>query len=389
MKTILALGLLLCSNLALAVIKPNCIGDIQPVSGCVITTYPSPSGGVIDFETWMTTDPSLRGQIHMMPGYVSNEVIYNKILYTKFNLIGDNWDAWTYDEDYIYFYKTGNNTTFVKAPTETDSAWISRYVQLGYPGERLVIVGAHWESIVQCVIGDINPSSNSISELWGPYQHNYTGNIGTQQIVILKTWWDCHGIDPSSCSQEEDFSFSQPYGWIDWENYTAPLYDGNFQWANGGPFDTMVDGGSGVLDWCFLPSIFAAPVVPIITIPDKHVPFLPFDNTQVSNKKVIQSVPFFPINHNAAYLEGNFTEYAMAESGIIITVTENGLEHSTTSVTNGFYRINNLTSGKGVVSFRHPLTGVLDTIPITIHEGENDLNIPLLPVGWIVTGVTK
>ena len=279
---ILAICLLVFARIALADPKPTCrdnIGLSSPV-GCVIATSPDPTGPLVDFCTWMAPDPILRDVTYMDPGKIAGHVVNDKIVYTKFSLAGDNWDSWAFDEDYIYFYSTGSIHDFVKAPDEHDTPWLPRYVRFGFPGTRLVTEGSHWQKTVSCWPWGVSPSSNSIMEVWGPTWKTYAGNLDTVEVVVVKTWWDCWGVDATSCTQEEDYTYAQPYGWIEWENLSAPLRDGNFVWANGGPFDNLQPGGSVIQDWCSTPSIFAAPDPP------------------PAHKPVTSSVPFAPISRS-------------------------------------------------------------------------------------------
>ena len=110
------------------------------------------------------------------------------------------------------------------------------------------------------------PSSNSVNEMWGPYLVSFNGT--GIEAVVMKNYWDCHGAEPSSCSNEEDFTYAKPYGWIEWEHYVASAYDGNFVWQNGGQFGTPMAmpgawlgyGAPAVLpDWCLTPSLYAQP----------------------------------------------------------------------------------------------------------------------------------
>ncbi len=282
--TLAAMTVLVASLLfvvpALALPKPECIGTgggLSRPTGCVIATYPDPVGGTVDFCDWMAPAPDLRDVTYMKTGKIAGHVVQDKIIYTKFSLAGDNWDSWTFDEDYIYFYSTGSVTDFVKAPTEHDTPWLPRYAQLGFPGVRLVVEGSHWQKTVACEPGPVSPSSNSIMEVWGPTTKTYADNIGTVEIVTVKTWWDCWTTDAMSCTQEEDYAYAKPYGWIEWEHFTAPNRDGVWQWlTDGGAFGDLEHGDSVIHDWCFSTSIFASPLPVHQTINLRNIiPFHP------------------------------------------------------------------------------------------------------------------
>lgn len=262
MKKLFALALFIYSSTALAV-KPTCESTAWPSPvNCVLVSYPNPVGGTIDMLDWMTMDPTLRDKNYMSPGTMGSHLVNNKIIYSKFTPTGEYMDVWTYDNDYIYFYATSSPNDTVKAINETDTPWTLRTAQLGFPGTRLVSIGAHWQEIKDCNSGPPILSGNLIVEIWGPYTTTFKGNIGTQETVVMKEYWDCHGTETNSCTQLEEFTYAKPYGWVSWSDSTAPNRDGNFQFALGGPFDSCVAGVTNVLDWCIYPSIFWTPTNP-------------------------------------------------------------------------------------------------------------------------------
>ena len=106
MRTFICLLGLALAQMALAE-KPHCTGTAHPSPfNCVVITYPAPQGGTIDLADWMQVDSTLRGTFYFSDGIVTDFALPGKIVYTKFNLVGDSADVWTYDEDYVYGYAT-------------------------------------------------------------------------------------------------------------------------------------------------------------------------------------------------------------------------------------------------------------------------------------------
>lgn len=223
----------------------------SPLLGqCVTVTHPNPSGGYIDLAEWMTMDASLRYSNHLDPGEYGSLTWGNKIIWTKFNIAaGNNWDQYTFDDDYVYMFLTGTPTDFWVSATETSAAYGQRYPLLGYPGTRLVNACNQYKVVTQCQASQVYSSNNVITELWGPYSENWGGNIGTLDTVTMVYYWDCNGTTPDACNQMEVNSYVRPYGWVEWLGYQK--VGGQWQYYGGGPFNYIEAGGPGYTNWCW------------------------------------------------------------------------------------------------------------------------------------------
>lgn len=246
------------------------------LSGCVsaqpgpVVTYPAPHGGTVDMAEWMVMDPTLRGSHHMEPGTITSQAWEDKIVYTKFSLVGDNYDVWTFDENYIYGLTTGTPTTFVRSfvggtPTNKGQVMLPRRVQLGFPGTRLVLPwpAPSYQVVTDCILGPVRPGSHMINELYGPFTRTFAGNIGTHETIEMHAYWDCSDTVTESCRELEVYGYTRPEGWVSWHAFRNPLRDGTFtEWA-GSDFDNLTDGGSAFIDWCPSLETLLAPPPPV------------------------------------------------------------------------------------------------------------------------------
>ena len=232
---------------------------VAVLAACVTVSYPNATGETIDVADLMTPGPGYLDATHMMPGVMAGHAFYDKIVYTKFGLDGKYWDAWRFDDDYIYALSEGTSTDFTYFAQGQPE--LPRYARTGFPGTRLVLdVGScnTWQSVASCVVSDVFPGAPVVTEVWGPY--DLETRLGVVPVIEMRNYWNCTKTATASCSVMERYLYSKPYGWIGWYGTLNPGLDGNFVPDVGGMFDIVTPGGSGLQDWCgATPSIFAVP----------------------------------------------------------------------------------------------------------------------------------
>jgi hypothetical protein len=220
---------------------------------CIKVNYTSDiNAEVIDMLDWVVMDATLRNNYVMSPGPIATLVFGNYIVNTKFDLVkGDNWDVWTFDDDYIYFFLTGDSQNYTRNP-DKQVPYTPRFIQVGNPGVQVVNHCNKWQTITNCVPGSINPGANIITEVWGPFNYTFAGNIGNQNVMSIKYYWNCSGDTPSTCTELEENWYVRPYGWVQWAHSSNPnREEGGFSFPpHYEPFDSIIPGVTNFVTWC-------------------------------------------------------------------------------------------------------------------------------------------
>jgi hypothetical protein len=329
---------------------------------CITVTHPAPAGDVVDFAQLMPMDAALRANHHKDPGWYGNVVFANKIVFTKFSPAGDNWDVFSFDNDFVYFFATGVPLDYTSYPSPTSSPWASRYAQLGFPGTRVVSRCNSWPRVVNCERQPTGPLTMIlITEVWGPFPFDFSngpGGIGHQDNVIaLKYYWDCQTGDPMSCGHLEENWYVAPYGGVRWAHSSNPNHDGNFSSPpHVETFDVLADGGPGFVRWCdpepvHIPTRSMQPLTPVIGRASVSATLLGTLYGSRPNPGVV---------------------------GAAITVTQGEATHATTSGMGGTFTVADLSLGPATVSVTSTACFSV-SVPVTLHAGANNINIQTCP----------
>ena len=81
----------------------------------------------------------------------------------------------------------------------------------------------------------------------------------------------------------------------------------------------------------------------------------------------------------SASLEGHFVGSPVIIPGITVVVREGSISRSAVTDANGFFRMDGLMPGTANVTYSSPAFGGFDgSLPVVLHQGMNDINIPTL-----------
>ena len=227
----------------------------SPQSQCYQVQHPNPNGTTYDMLDWMTMDEDLRNTSHLTGSHNTYTVVWpDKIYYLK-TTQGDTWDINLYDNNYIYqwitetawnmpynYKKSAHNTNIVMTP---------RFTSGGYPGTKIVSCDSSYYYCVNCTNCNTYNLQKVIHEIWGPYLQYLGGNLGYQQILIDKYYWNCTGDDSSTCSELEENWYANRYGWERWTPYSK---NSSGQWYQPQPpsiFNQLVEGTTSPFFPCF------------------------------------------------------------------------------------------------------------------------------------------
>lgn len=180
----------------------------------------------------------------------------DKFYYLK-SSTGNPWDINLYDDDYIYGWITetdlcdgcqqacvgcGSCTagscgvscpwtdaySFKKAKYDTNLPIMPRTVTGGYPGT--VLIPSNTEALrykkngTACDYCDTIQLGGVRMELWGPYNIQMWGDIGSVDVLKVTYWHGCSDTSnpTTSCQFAEVNWYAEQYGWVRWALYKYP-----------------------------------------------------------------------------------------------------------------------------------------------------------------------
>ena len=81
----------------------------------------------------------------------------------------------------------------------------------------------------------------------------------------------------------------------------------------------------------------------------------------------------------SASLEGHFVGSPVIIPGITVVVREGSISRSAVTDANGFFRMDGLMPGAANITYSSPAFGGFDgSLPVVLHQGMNDIDIPTL-----------
>ncbi|HEV7682762.1 MAG TPA: hypothetical protein VGO68_11610 [Pyrinomonadaceae bacterium] len=184
--------------------------------------------GYIDVVDWMTLDADLRATKHMeQPGQVGHPM-YTAMWPDKFWWIktsdGNTWDINTFDDNYIYWWVTGNGE-FGHPENYTMAAHGTNYKAAprcapatGYPTTVIINDNSDVDTYHNCIFQNRANLLKTGFSLWGPYYLSFGGDLpANMPTYVVGYSWNCNDAF-TSCDKEE-YYISQRYGLVGYEYY--------------------------------------------------------------------------------------------------------------------------------------------------------------------------
>ena len=175
---------------------------------------------------WMTMDSDLRAKDHLEG---TSNPLYTVLQSDKFFYIksgrGFPWDINLYDNKFIYLWVTELSFTvpqsFKKFLDNTNVPFVPRCARAGFPGSTIRAINTNYELHTNCssTCSVTLGLENAMNSLWGPYTFTYGGNLPPNlKTLVIHYRYNCNAND-TICDDQENFYFTQRYGWVQWIHY--------------------------------------------------------------------------------------------------------------------------------------------------------------------------